>query len=465
MMQLLSIKRFAISILGRCAGLLLAFLLLIGCGSIDPVASTAGLPAPASEPSSQESPLLPTVDPGALLGQGQWAFIRDSVLYISHNHTEISVEDCSNNQCHVYYPTWSPGGQYLLYYIGSHDASVPPSIRVADLSGNVHTLTTEAAYLRPASWSPHGDQVVYFRNTGRYREEESPIIGSAEIFEVWVAEIEEEGAFGDAEMPSELQSEPLGELRGEVGFGIGCGGGGRSESANVYEREGGFAYGYLAGIMVWTADDILLFSNTCTSQTVGRFDLKQGIELEPYPFVARSLSLNPDRTAWVAIDQDGSLIQGTPGALTATTLVNSEPAELVFWGDVSNAYYYTTLRLESTADLVEEMARISDSIWFSPYFDFVESSIRRYLPASGEDTLVWSGDDYAYARLIEHNDGGLLFSSIEPSYQLYAALKNHQITAENLDELLPTVQVQMLPVGSQQPIQLLSSATTFSILR
>jgi hypothetical protein len=42
------------------------------------------------------------------------------------------------------------------------------------------------------------------------------------------------------------------QLRGEVTFNEGCGGGGRSESANAYEREGGFAYGYLAGIMLWT---------------------------------------------------------------------------------------------------------------------------------------------------------------------------------------------------------------------
>ena len=51
---------------------------------------------------------------------------------------------------------------------------------------------------------------------------------------------------------------------GEVLFGEGCGGGGRSPSAVVYEAEGGFAYGYLAGIVEWADGDILLYSDNCT---------------------------------------------------------------------------------------------------------------------------------------------------------------------------------------------------------
>src|SRR6185369_16191025 len=101
--------------------------------------------------------------------------------------------------------------------------------------------------------------------------------------------------------------------QGEVSIGGDCGGGGRSESAALYETEGGLAYGgYLAGILAWTADDLLLYSNHCSARGVGRFDLATGTALEPYPGKLGSLALNRARDSWVAVDEQHQLVLGKP---------------------------------------------------------------------------------------------------------------------------------------------------------
>lgn len=428
------------------------------------------------------APVVPVIDMGDALKTAQWAFVRNEVLYIHVDGNELEIEDCRQNRCDIFYPTWSPGGNFLLYYVGMRpeigdDGQISGEmsanlLRVARLDGKRETLTDQAAFLRPAGWSPHSETVVYFKATNRWAEEDTPL-GLGEVFEVWTAEIEDEGGFGDAPAPDELLGDRVGNYVGEVIFGTGCGGGGRSESAVAYEREGGFAYGYLAGIVEWAADDILLYSNNCTSAGVGRFDLQSGERLEPYWLPLRSLALNEARDAWVAIDDRGQLVMGTPAGLELIRLENTHRAELVYWGntqlgnnsDTGNrgeTFYYTTLENSYVADLAQQVGAIEGDIWVSPFFDEAQASIRRYDVATGVDSLVWMGSDYAYARIHQSESGALLFSAIEPGDRLRQAIEEEQLNAENWRDFLPSVHIQMLPDGASLPVQLFPHAGVYT---
>jgi hypothetical protein len=207
----------------------------------------------------------------------------------------------------------------------------------------------------------------------------------------------------------------------------------------------------------------LLYSKNCTSRGVGRFDLNTGEELEPYAQDVAGLVLNPARDQWVAVNQDGRLILGTPGQLETQTLNNDQPAELVYWGTFSDSFYYTTWETVYDGDLSDVLGRMNDSIWISPFFDSGQASIRRYTPATGSDELIWSGQDYAYARIREDDQGRLIFAVVETGDRLYSALSEQQVTNENLGEYLPTVRVQMLEAGADQPVLIFAPAERYTL--
>lgn len=378
------------------------------------------------------------------------AFVRDAVLYIQTPTTEaVPVEDCSDDTCHLFHLTWSPDGAYLLYYWQPTADNTKPQIRLADQQGHVQTVTDNAGFFRPATWSPDGKQLAYLVNTERFSGS-AAFGGITHILELWTAEVK-------AGLLQNMQQ------RGDVFFGEGCGGGGRSASAEAYEVEGGFAYGYLAGIVAWSADDIILFSNNCGSRGVGRFDLATGAELDAYTGGLRSLSLNADRDQWVAIDEQNQIVLGTPAALDYTPVAAQKPAELVFFGQQRNNLYYTTLTVTSTQELVDVLANLDPQIFVSPYFDFTQPELRTIDLASTTETVLTAEHGYAYARVTEGADG-LFFAQVEDNTELFTALQEGKLTVDNYQELLPTVDVLWLPTAAATPEVWLADAEQVTLV-
>lgn len=427
--------RLSKNVMTRWLGGLVGMLLLAAC---QPITS------PAATPSTPATP-APTAEPTYTA----MAFVRDRVLYLQTPNAEaVPVEDCADNSCQIFHLTWSPDGAYLLYYWQPTAVNATPEIRLADQQGKVQTVTSNAAFLRPAAWSPDGRQLAYLVNTERI--DESAPMGGARVMEVWTAAVNE----------GVLQA---GQQRGEIRFGEGCGGGGRSASAEIYEIEGGFAYGYLAGIIAWSADDILLFSNNCGSRGVGRFDLATGTELDAYAGGLRSLSFNATRDQWVAIDEQNQLVLGTPAALEYTPVAAQQPAELVFFGQQSDNLYYTTLTITDTQELVDALATLDPEILVSPYFDFGQPELRKLDLASTTETLLAAEQGYAYARVTEGADG-LFFAQVEDNMELFTALRDGKLTVDNYQELLPTVDLLWLPMAASTPEVWLADAEQVTLV-
>lgn len=383
------------------------------------------------------------------------AFVRDHVFYIQNSPPlgdTIAIEDCRSNRCRILFPKWSPDGRYLLYYRESLENMGQVEIRTVTFSGEKHIVTDKGAATRPADWSPDGQSMVYLLNTERF--DDSPAQGHLRKLEVWTAELSD---------TSGVQNR---KLIGEIGFGEGCGGGGRSNSANVYEEEGGFAYGYLAGILEWTPADILLYSNNCGSRGVGRFDMNAGREIEPYAGNLGSLSLDSSGMHWVAIDTELGIVLGAPDELIYTPLVQNASDgqyELVFFGAHSGRIYYTTVsRVGDYEELVDEMSQIETELPVQPYFDFTVPTLYVFDPTLRKSLQLWSDGGYAYAHVAEASDGSILFSRVDNNELLFEALKAGVVNGDNIEDLLPTVDVLRLAPGAAEPTVWLKNAQKFT---
>ena len=407
--------------------------LAIGLGLV--MSACQPIQAPIQNGSNQ-SPGGPTV-----------AFVRDRSLYIHPGTRAVTVEDCTIG-CQVYYLTWSPNGKRLAYFYSPASAEEGFAIRLTDLTGQVQTVATNVGWITPPAWSPQGARLAYLVATDRYVVEADV---PRYVVEVWTTAVMTNGTITDT------------HKHGEVSIGGDCGGGGRSESAALYETEGGLAYGgYLAGILAWTADDLLLYSNHCSARGVGRFDLTTGTVLAPYPGKLGSLSLNRARDRWVAVDEQHQLMQGQPADLVYETVVTEVAPELVTYGQVTDDIFYTTLVVTGTADLFDGFSEQQQSIPVSPYFEFTQPGLRT-LDLSGNETMVWAGSGYAYARMQQGADGALYFSQIGDSNQLYTALDADTLTTETVDELRPTVDVLRLLPDRDKPELWLANVTQFTL--
>jgi hypothetical protein len=382
------------------------------------------------------------------------AFVHDRVLYMQTGPAAtdlVQVEDCRATDCHIYHLNWSPTATHLLYYVDSYEAHMPRQLRVADATGNSQTVTEEAAFVQPAGWSWNGSHIVFRTDTGTYGEvTDGP---ARQIQELWTIEISKNSILGTP------------DLQGQVSFGEGCGGGGRSESANVYEREGGFAYGYLSGVIIWTPADILLYTDNCTNRHVSRFDLANNVALEPYPEGLRSLSISTQGEMWVAINDANQLVTGSPDSLETTVITTSAAPEIVTYGQVSGNIYYTTLEITADAELMAQMGTLDPRIQIQPFFDTTFASLMKLDPATGEETELYAGDGYAYARMQETADGSLLFSRVQDLAELQVAVENGEVTAENWRNYLPSVDVLILTPDSSTPTLLLTDAAQYTVAK
>lgn len=413
--------------------------LTLGAGLMLAACQPIQSPAPSS---AKRSPGGPTV-----------AFVRDRALYIHPGTLAVTVEDCTSG-CHVYYLTWSPDGERLAYFYSPATAQANFAIHLTDLTGHVQTVATNVGWITPPAWSPKGERLAYLVATDRYVvQDDIPRY----LLEVWTTAVLANGTITDTHKHS------------EVSIGGDCGSGGRSESAALYETEGGLAYGgYLAGSLVWTADDLLLYSNHCSGRGVGRFDLTSGKELEPYAGKLGSLSLNRTHDSWVAVDEQQQLVTGRPAELAYAPVTTKAIPELAFYDQMMDDIFYTTLTVTGTADLFDGSSELQQSMPVSPYFEFTQPTLRRLNQSSSEPLLweentLWEDNAYAYARLQQTADGALYFARISDSKALYTAFKAGTLTAETVKQFRPTVDVLRLRPGSAQPEVWLANATQFAL--
>jgi hypothetical protein len=361
--------------------------------------------------------------------------VRDGALIIAYDGALVTAEDCAERGCFIHHPAWSPDGTRLLYYVGSYDGSVPHQLRVVRPGSEAQTLAIGTAPFLPAAWSPAGDTLAYLSSTDR--QAEATAGPTRLVLELYTVPVAADGAVGDP------------TLHGEVLFGQGCGGGGRSESALAYEREGGFAYGYLAATVLWTPADLLLYTTGCNGAGVGRFDLATNTLLEPLDGNPRSLALNATGDRFVAIDDQSRLVVGSPDGTAITALETPVPPEMVFFGP-SGLIYFTTVEYTGSRDVMDAAAGWDQAIQLQPFLDTTEAALYALEP-DGTVQELYAGDGYAYANVSELADGGVRFARVEDNAELAAAIESGALTADNWRDYLPAVDVLWLAPGATTP--------------
>jgi hypothetical protein len=235
----------------------------------------------------------------------------------------------------------------------------------------------------------------------------------------------------------------------------GCGGGGRSASEVLYENEGGTAYGYLMSVMEWTESGTLLYTNNCSNIGINRFDMNSGVDLPPFETELRNLIVDESGSQWYAITgppwgteaESHQIATGKPEETAVTIIPTQNPVELLFYGSHSGKLYYTT------REFVEN-AEISD---LGAYFNFFKSALWQINQDGSEETLLWQGEDQAYAQVSETANGDLLFVVVENDRPLYEALQNGSVTMDEMGEFAPQRHIMRLTFGSE-PETVLSNA-------
>lgn len=385
----------------------------------EPVATAvppATVTAVATMPALPQPPDLPAAAEVLFTSAGHMAFIQNRELYIqdlARENPPVLIDNCADiDFCGNHFLKWSPDGQYLLYYHTENFES--NEIRLATVQGEWQTIGTEAHFIHPAAWSPDGRNIAYLRDTGELQEIEiindasgETITMPAPLMEVMTISVAD-GLPHDPQVKGTLTLQP-----------DGCGGGGRSASEVLYENEGGTAYGYLMGVLEWTAQDILLFTRNCTNVGMGRYDLANTTQLEAFDSPLRNLVLSPDKSRWYAVSGNiwssepgnNELVTGTPDDTVVTVIPTSNPIEMVFSGNQSGSLYLTSRVLLNAA----EPSGMD--------FRFYETTLWQLDADGGGETAVYQAQDQAIARVQEAADGILLFVRIENDAPLYAALE------------------------------------------
>lgn len=420
---------FTFSILGvGCAPNQTAVETAVSITPTDPADPLPTNPSPTAQPTTDEN------DAGAI------AYVQNNTLYIQNSgQAPLSVDACPPGtvRCVFHYLKWSPNNQHLLYYY--HDDSGTGALHLADRQGNRQAVDQAVQFVMPGDWSPDGQGLIFLG-------EGSLIVGSEgtpnkSLHEVWTAVLDSSGQLQPAK--SIGQAERLGD---------GCGGGGRSASQELYEREGGTAYGYLMSVVEWTAPDILIYTTGCDNQTVGRFDIQSGVQLPPFDRAVRNLVLTNDHNQWFGIGGpswsadpvDHQIVQGVAGKTAVTPIPTSQPAELVFYGSVSDTLYYTTLTtVETHSDLPS-----------GDNFSFNTVSLWQLNLDGSSETMRWQSDDHAIAQLSELANGEPIFVRIENDRDLYEKLlEDTTQTASDLPAFLPRRHIYRLAAnGTLQPL-------------
>lgn len=406
--------------------------------------STAGVIEPASEPTindieegGTETPASPegaeSIQPTAAF-EGTLAYMQNQALIIQLPDGErISVEVCPQDAyCITQFLKWAPDGQHLLYY---HYDGTSSSLRLADLMGEVQVVADDTAFVQPGDWAPDGQAVVFLRPTDEHIEGSETSL-PIHVHEVWTAVLDASGTVQAPQLVGKTQR-----------MEDGCGGGGRSDSEVLYENEGGTAYGYLMGVMEWTASGTLLYTNNCTNVGINRFDMNTGLDLPPFAAELRNLIVDESGSQWFAItgptwstDSDAhQIVTGKPEETAVTVIATQNSVELLFLGSQSGKLYFTTREFVESVDIPDMGA----------YFQFFKPALWQINQDGSGETLLWQSDDQAYAQVSETANGDLLFVLIENDRPLYTAFQNGSATRDNMGEYAPQRHIMHLVIGGE----------------
>jgi hypothetical protein len=376
--------------------------------------------AVATEPGAAAPPAVPAADEVTFASEGGYmAFVQNEALYIQdlvRANPPVRIDECANDAefCGHHFLKWSPDGQYLLYY---HSEDFVGEIRLATPQGEWQTIGSEAHFFHPAAWSPDGSQIAYLRDTGETVEAEMVDPASDEVITATVPLVEvmtidlQNGLVDDSQLNGTLTLQPPG-----------CGGGGRSPSEVLYEEEGGTSYGYIMGVLEWTAQDILLFTTNCTNVGIGRYDMAAATQLDPFDMPLRNLVLSPDKSVWYAVTGNAwltepgnnELVTGDPEDTAVTTIPTTNPVEMLFVGEQSGQLYVTSRVLIGEDETDNTMGGT---------FRFYETTLWQLASDGGEETAVYQAEDHAVAKVQEAPDGTLLFVRVENDIALAEAVK------------------------------------------
>jgi hypothetical protein len=421
--------------------LLFLFAVIAGCSA---AASTEPTVEPTIKPSIQITEAgeieTPTSSGDAEIvesdaaSDGTLAYIQDKALIIQHPDGErITVEPCPQDAyCITQFLKWSPDGQHLLYYYydGEND-----SLRLADPLGQVQVVADDVAFVMPGDWSPDGQAVVFLRPTDEHIEG-SETTPPFHVHELWRAVLDASGVVQELQLVGSTNR-----------LEDGCGGGGRSASEVLYENEGGTAYGYLMGVMEWTASGTLLYTNNCTNIGINRFDMNSAEDLPPFEVELRNLITDESSSKWFAITgptwstetESHQIAVGNPEETAVTIVPTSNPVELLFYGSQSGKLYYTTREFVESAEITA----------IGAYFHFFKSGLWQINQDGSEETLLWQGEDQGYAQVSETADGDILFVLVENDRPLYEALQNGSATMDEMGEYAPQRHIIRLTVDGE----------------
>ncbi|MCA9971292.1 MAG: PD40 domain-containing protein [Anaerolineales bacterium] len=418
---------------------------------IEMTTPTATPIAAAVDPTPVPPPALPreAVDNLTAVSAQAIAYLQEGTLFIRAlpDGQPVVVESCpEGSTCIQRYFKWSPDGSQLLFfsYTRSDDGAVA-ALKVADRQGAVQLVSDDVRDFQPGAWSPDGRAIAFMSATDTYTEGSETQPGGRQI-DVWTAAVDEAGVVGAPQAAgSWLQ------------VGDGCGGGGRSASEVLYENEGGTSYGYLMGVLEWSAADVLLFTRDCTNIGIGRYDLAAQTALPDFAQPLRNLVLNNARDRWYAVTGyswttdpgNNELVTGTPDAVEVTVIPTSAPVELVFVGPVSGALYYTERTPLGRDEVLDR----------GMYFAYFQSALWRLQPdGSGEAVLWGDADDHAYAQVTETAVGDVLMVVVENEAALFAAAQDASLDDAALQAFMPQRRIVLLPAAGGEPQVVLSNA-------
>jgi hypothetical protein len=342
---------------------------------------------------------------------------------------------------------WSDDGTKLAFLRYNEDYSV--SLFVADIGSLVSpteiALSSRLESVFPISFTPDG-QILFAQPPTEMPSGDQPYM--TEFYTVATTE----GATP--------------QLVGSAAFGIGCGGGSSIPADWAYWSDTGFGGSYLT--LKWTPSGIV-YSASCTGDTA-LLNTTTGESVEVGATLTRA-SLSPDGTHVAGIRpiySEGG-ITGALEIVDLTTLAVTEvptesSAEQTTWG-ADGTLYYSTRAVSSnlleglTAEQLQGVASgLGMEMTDLPAYTV---TIHSYNPATGEDTLLYTGDGYAIARLRVVDEQTLIFSQIPNLNAWVEGLANGTLTTGSADYSTlasATVQTQVFALNlSDSTTQLLGT--------